>query len=667
MHKCATLLSLAALAATASAQTFKRTGACPNLGCVWPPDQTEFIAGQVFDIRVEVQAPQNGSMPFNNGVPSPDFSLSIGMSESDLKPATDFFGLPESETEDYSFKYFEDLFARDAGNATVVNALSRSYRYIALYQPGDYYVKLSYNGGMETVAKWSVKPLAESRKAKNVVLFIGDGMTTSMITAARLLGHKSINGKYQSQLTMDGAEGYGSQMSHSIDSYITDSANSATALYSGKKATVNGLNIYTDSDRNAFSGPKFETIFEMGRRVHGSKIGIVTTATVSDATPAAVCAHTTQRSQSDAIVDQFLNGVTSNYSWTKWDGPEVLFGGGAIDFLPRESNSNVSKIDKFAAAGYQVVHDKTSLQKLDVTQRALGLFTSGNMATWLDRNVFKKNLDTYKAWDGSAGTPDQPGLKDMTLKAIEILSTRAKNWGVNWMLMSEAASIDKQMHALDYDRALGELLEFDATIRATLDYLKEIGQDQETLVVVTADHGHGFDVFGSTDVEYLRAQATNATKRGAIGIYAESGLSAYQVAAGSLPSNNTVVVGPQGPGFPVQWDPRYPAAMGTVADVDRYEDYGVRESPRKAAVETEEDSGEYMANPEDSVGGFFVSGNLPIEEAQGVHSLTDVPVYAWGPGHELFAKPGMNSPDIAFKIAQALDIGKSSNVSYWGW
>lgn len=75
----------------------------------------------------------------------------------------------------------------------MVNALSKSFRYIALYKPGDYVVRLTYNGGMTSVAHWNVKPLAESRKAKNVVLFIGDGMTSSMITAARLLGHKSIN------------------------------------------------------------------------------------------------------------------------------------------------------------------------------------------------------------------------------------------------------------------------------------------------------------------------------------------------------------------------------------------------------------------------------------------------------------------------------------------
>ena len=72
-------------------------------------------------------------------------------------------------------------------------------------------------------------------------------MTQSMITAARLIGHKSINGRYQSLMQMDQMEALGHQMTHSLDSFITDSANSATALYTGRKSSVNALNVYADS------------------------------------------------------------------------------------------------------------------------------------------------------------------------------------------------------------------------------------------------------------------------------------------------------------------------------------------------------------------------------------------------------------------------------------
>ncbi|EEB97660.1 hypothetical protein MPER_02979, partial [Moniliophthora perniciosa FA553] len=119
-----------------------------------------------------------------------------------------------------------------------------------------------------------------------------------------------------------------------------------------------------------------------------------------------------------------------------------------------------------------------------------------NMAKWLDRNVYPENLRHQKNSPTGDGTDavDQPGLKDMTLKAIDILQARSN--GKGWFMMSEAASIDKMMHVLDYDRALGELLELDDTIRGTIAHLEKIGELENTLIVVTADHGHGFDVFG---------------------------------------------------------------------------------------------------------------------------------------------------------------------------
>jgi hypothetical protein len=77
-----------------------------------------------------------------------------------------------------------------------------------------------------------------------------------MITAARLIGHKSINGKYQTKMAMDQFPILGHQMTHSIDTFITDSANSASALYSGHKSTVNCLGVYADSSEDVFDDPK---------------------------------------------------------------------------------------------------------------------------------------------------------------------------------------------------------------------------------------------------------------------------------------------------------------------------------------------------------------------------------------------------------------------------
>jgi len=79
----------------------------------------------------------------------------------------------------------------------------------------------------------------------------------------------------------------------------------------------------------------------------------------------------------------------------------------------------------------------------------------------------------------------------MTLKAIDILHTRSKERNTGFALVSEAALIDKEMHVQDVDRALGDLMELDDTVRATLKHLEEIGELNNTLIVVTADHGHG--------------------------------------------------------------------------------------------------------------------------------------------------------------------------------
>jgi alkaline phosphatase len=375
-----------------------------------------------------------------------------------------------------------------------------------------YTVTLSYNNGSKTVATWEVRDLEQTRKTKNVILFIGDGMTTNMITvmhatleksenmltltnqAARLLAHKTINGKYQTKMALDKFPVLGHQMTHSIDSFITDSANSATALYTGHKSTVNCLGVYADSSPNVFDDPKVETIAELFHRLTGGGVGIVTTAFIADATPAALTAHTRDRNQAAPIIDWFLNGI-QNYTWTNWTGPDVLFGGGAENFY-NSSKGGKTFLDRdmyaeFAKKGYSIAQNATALHALKNDTKALGIFSVSNMAKWLDRNVYTANLKNQNnTADGlKKDATDQPGLLQMTIKAIDILNARSKDKG--WFIMSEAASIDKMMHVLDYERALGELLELDDTVKGTIAHLKAIGEYKETLILVTADHGHG--------------------------------------------------------------------------------------------------------------------------------------------------------------------------------
>jgi alkaline phosphatase len=256
----------------------------PALGCVLPPDQTDFLAGQYFDIRLEILAFQcipvshltssNRSMP-QSMAPRPTAAYRIQISPS------------------------------------AVRVTSKAYRRVALYEPGEYVATLTYYNRTETVANWVVRPLQQQKKAKDVILFIGDGMTTNMITAAGLITHKSINGKYQTKMQMDQSPVIGHQMVCSILPSPNFQANLLRRLilstatspipqiaplpYTWATSTANAmgvLHVYADSSADPFGDPKVETIVELLTRIWGSAIGVVSTAFIADATPIALTVHT---------------------------------------------------------------------------------------------------------------------------------------------------------------------------------------------------------------------------------------------------------------------------------------------------------------------------------------------------------------------------------------
>ncbi|KAI5236766.1 alkaline phosphatase-like protein [Aureobasidium subglaciale] len=648
----------------ATAQTFQRLGACPTLGCIFPPDQSDFLAGQWFDIRLETHAPQNGSEVVP-GYTLPDekftFTIAKDGQQKDCHNAASFFKVAEPAIERWNFTWYEDLFAQAAKTPSLVKVAAKAYRKVALYEPGNYIATLTYANGSVTQANWTVRDIKMSQKAKNVIMFIGDGMTTNMITAARLIAHQSVNGKYQSRMAMDKFPVLGHQMTHSLDSFITDSANSATALYTGHKSSVNALGVYADSSPNPLDDPKIQSVAELFHEVRNGSVGIVSTAFIADATPGALTAHTRNRGNYGNVVDSFLNGIT-NYTWPSWNGPDVLFGGGAEQFIPSsKSFQGKDYYQEFRNKGYNVVQNNTALQAASTSQRTLGIFSVSNMAKWLDRNVYKKNLNVPKT--DPAGTnataTDQPGLKEMTIKAIDILHKRSPEKG--FFLMSEAASIDKMMHVLDYDRALGELLELDDTIKATMLHLAEIGELDQTLILCTADHGHGFDVTGGVDTKFMDAQSGDRNKRSAVGTYEQSGLSQYMVANRSAPiGSDQNLVYNSGVDFPVNWDPRYTLQSGLATFPDHRENYRVHKNgPRVPALNiTGFSNNDYYVNYIDAVTGFVVNGTLPVGNDQGVHSLTDVPVFAQGPCQAAFGGVYGNT-DIFFNIATCLGLQRT--------
>ncbi|KAL8960310.1 MAG: hypothetical protein Q9193_002964, partial [Seirophora villosa] len=243
--------SLLSWGSVLNAQTFQRLGTCPTFGCVFPPDQTDFLAGQLFDIRLEVHAPVNGSEATGNPNPDTNFAFTIARQGRRPQSASSYFKIEEPALERWNFTWYEDRFAQDAKNASLVNVAAKAYRRVALYQAGEYTATLTYNNDKEHSSlhwRWVL-------------------MTTNMLSAARLIAHPTVNGRYQSKLQMDQFPVLGHSMTHSIDSFITDSANSATALYSGHKSTVNSLGVYRDSSPSPFDDPKIESIAEIFQRL----------------------------------------------------------------------------------------------------------------------------------------------------------------------------------------------------------------------------------------------------------------------------------------------------------------------------------------------------------------------------------------------------------------
>lgn len=365
------------------------------------------------------------------------------------------------------------------------------------------------------------------------------------------------------------------------------------------------MGVYGDSSPDPFDDPKVETIVELLTRIWGSAIGVVSTAFMADATPIALTGHSRARAEYGALIEQSLRGVR-NYTWSNYTGADVFFGGGAEQFIAgKGSYQGRDYYEEFKSEGYAVSMNKTTLEALGNDTKALGIFCTSNLPVWLDRNIYTGNLNRTTNHPSGNKVPalDLPGLKDMTLKAIDILHKRGGEKG--FFMMSEAASIDKQMHSLDYDRALGDLLELDDTVRATVEKLKALGELNNTLIIVTADHGHGFDVYGSADTKYLSSKATDREKRGAIGVYQHSGQSQYTVPNASISYNTGVH-------FPVNWDPRYTLAQGPAAHPDVRENYRVhKDGPRQPATNI---SGmpatDYYVNPADNPDGFVINGTI---------------------------------------------------------
>ena len=335
--------------------------------------------------------------------------------------------------------------------------------------------------------------------AKNVILLIGDGMGDSEITVARNYALGAA-GKFAG---IDALPLTGQYTTYALDKadgkpdYVTDSAASGSGWATGTK-TYNGA-ISVD-----IAGAPQRTLIEIAR-ANGLRTGDVSTAELQDATPAVQIAHVTDRGcyapsstiakcPANALQNGGLGSITEQLIGNRAD---VTLGGGATSF--NESAvagpwAGKTLLQQAKDRGYQVVTDAAGLAGVTQANQSapvLGLFAPGNMAT---RWVGPLATHTGGTEPAVTCTPNpayvatSPTLAAMTTKAIDLLKGGGKK---GFFLQVEGASIDKQDHAANPCGQIGETVDLDEAVQVALSYAK---QDGNTLVVVTADHGHSSQI-----------------------------------------------------------------------------------------------------------------------------------------------------------------------------
>ncbi|MEK1939338.1 MAG: alkaline phosphatase [Pseudomonas sp.] len=366
----------------------------------------------------------------------------------------------------------------------------------------------------------SIKASLSDRKAKNVILLIGDGMGDSEITLARNYA-EGAGGYFKGidALPLTGQyTHYALHKDTGKPDYVTDSAASATAWSTGVKTYNGALGVDIHEKPH-------QTILELAK-LRGMATGNVSTAELQDATPAALISHVTARKcygpvatsaqcPSNALEKGGLGSITEQLLNAR---PDVTLGGGATTF------AEVAKAGKWqgktlreqaAARGFVLVEDAASLKKIRAAnqkQPVIGLFAPGNMPTrWIGPTAtYHGNLTQapVTCQKNSARTAATPTLAEMTVKAIDLLKDNRNGF----FLQVEGASIDKQDHAANPCGQIGETVDLDEAVQMALAFAKA---DGNTLVIVTADHAHSSQIVALETSAPGLTQALN-TKDGAV-------------------------------------------------------------------------------------------------------------------------------------------------------
>ena len=349
-------------------------------------------------------------------------------------------------------------------------------------------------------AKAAVTARAEGktpRQAKNIILFIGDGMGVSTITAARIYAGQSqgVDGESY-RLAMEKLPHAALSKTYSHDFQVSDSASTATAMVAGMKARSRTLGITSNAvtgDCNSAEGNGSDTLFELAERA-GLSTGIVSTARITHATPASTYAETPMRNWEDnteipEAASACADIAAQLIDWSEGDGFEIVLGGGRRHFLPndisdpeepqrggrRSDGRNLAREWDAKSEAHTYLWNAEQFAGTDFSSdvRVLGLFEQSHLEYELDR---------------PGDTAGEPSIAEMTEAAI----TRLSQDEDGYILMVEGGRIDHGHHGTNAARALVDTVAFDAAVARAA----ELTNPDDTLIIVTADHSHTLTISG---------------------------------------------------------------------------------------------------------------------------------------------------------------------------
>lgn len=413
-------------------------------------------------------------------------------------------------------------------------------------------------------------PASAAERAKNVILFIGDGMGVSTLTAARIYDgqQRGIDGA-SNRLSFEAFPQLALVRTYSADSLVTDSAAGASALLTGYRTLNGALGL---NDRIALAncvsakGRSVPTLAEAAKQA-GLAVGVVSTAAITDATPAALYAHTpSRRWQADAdLPPEAVEAGCVDIARQMLDRPaaeqfDVMLGGGLANFISDDNGKRMDGRDltaEWRKSGGAYVTTGSELSAVPgETKRLLGLFAPNNMM----RESVRRASNT-----------DAPTLAEMTSKAIALLSQNKHGY----FLMVEGALIDKAHHINLAGDALNEAVEFSKAIAKAA----AMTDAKDTLIIVTADHSHGLTINGG-------GRGTSI-----LGVLPGNDDDPAQALDGRpMP----ILMYATGPGAPMNGDPRPVPTAADMADPDHLTYAAV---PLGSAAHTGEDVAAYASGP----------------------------------------------------------------------